>query len=186
MGVHLIFLHGAPGVGKRTVAMELSKELSFPFINFHHLAALLGPVFGYGTDPFHSLRDKTYQSIIEHAMALPEDGLIASFTFEPSIPTETFGGFIQAAQDSGGIGLFIGLTCDTSDLKTRVESPERGAMDKVNNFQALEDQVSTGTFKLPKLPGPSITLDTTGEAPEETVQNILAMLPDDLKQNMVF
>lgn len=184
--MHLIFLHGAPGVGKRTVAMALSKELSFPFINFHHLSALLGPVFGYSTDTFNELRDDTYKTVIERAMALPEDGLIASFTYEPSIPVDNFGGYIKAAQESGGIGLFIGLTCDNTDLKERVEAPERGELDKVNNFEALEGQVSAGVFELPKLPGPSITLDTTGESPEETVQNILAMLPDDLKQNMVF
>lgn len=184
--MHLIFLHGAPGVGKRTVAMELSKELSFPFLNFHHLSALLGPVFGYSSDAFNAIRDDFYKTTIERAMELPEDGLIASFTYEPSIPIESFGGYIEAAQKSGGIGLFIGLTCDTGDLKDRVESPERGTLDKVNSFQALEEQVNSGVFELPKLPGPSITIDTTGESAEETVQNILAMLPDDLKQNMVF
>ncbi|HAK52946.1 MAG TPA: hypothetical protein DCM54_13735 [Gammaproteobacteria bacterium] len=42
--MHLIFLHGVPGVGKRTIAIELAKELDYPFLNFQHLAALLGPV----------------------------------------------------------------------------------------------------------------------------------------------
>lgn len=184
--MHLIFLHGAPGVGKRTVAMELSKELEFPFLNFHHLSALLGPVFGYSSDTFNQLRDNTYKTVIESAFDLPEDGLIASFTYEPTIPIEQFGQYIKAAQDSGGIGLFIGLTCDTEDLKGRVESPERRAMEKVSDFAMLEESVSSGQFELPQLPGPSITIDTSGESPSETVQNILAMLPDELKNNMVF
>ncbi|MEX2326221.1 MAG: hypothetical protein WD558_00690 [Pseudomonadales bacterium] len=184
--MHLIFLHGAPGVGKRTIALELSRELQFPFLNFHHLSALLGPVFGYSTDTFNELRDKTYQAVIENAMALPEDGLIASFTYEPSIPLDNFKRFIEAAQNSGGMGLFIGLTCTTDDLKGRVESPERASMDKVSDFQKLAESVSSGIFELPTLPGPSITIDTSGETPEETVQNILAMLPEDLKDNMIF
>lgn len=184
--MHLIFLHGAPGVGKRTVAMELSRELDYPFLNFHHLSALLGPVFGYSSDAFHALRDATYRSVLQEAMSLPEDGLIASFTYEPSIPLENFASFIKAAQDSGGMGLFIGLTCNSDDLKTRVESPERSSLGKVSNFQALEESVSSGMFELPALPGPSITIDTSGEEPSETVQNILALLPDDLKQNMSF
>jgi len=29
--MHLIFLHGVPGVGKRTIAKELANELGFPF-----------------------------------------------------------------------------------------------------------------------------------------------------------
>lgn len=184
--MHLIFLHGAPGVGKRTIALELSKELQFPFLNFHHLAALLGPVFGYSTDTFNQLRDTTYKSVIENAMALPEDGLIASFTYEPSIPLANFKQYIAAAQESGGMGLFIGLTCATEDLKGRVESPERAGMEKVSDFQKLSESVSSGIYELPALPGPSITIDTSGETPEETVQNILAMLPEDLKGNMVF
>ena len=184
--MHLVFLHGAPGVDKRTIALELAKELQFPFLNFHHLSALLGPVFGYSSTTFNALRDETYKSVIADAMTLPEDGLIASFTYEPSIPLQNFETFIKAAQKSGGIGLFIGLTCATDDLKTRVESPERAHLEKVSNFEMLEGSVFAGKFELPKLPGPSITIDTSGETPEETVQNILAMLPDDLKQNMVF
>ena len=184
--MHLIFLHGAPGVGKRTIAMELSKELEFPFLNFHHLAALLGPVFGYSSDNFLALRNRMYKTVLEQAMALPEDGLIASFTYEPSVPLDDFATFIKAAQASGGMGLFIGLTCATEDLKNRVESPERASLEKVNDFQRLEEAMSAGTFELPTLPGPSITIDTSGESPSETVQNILAVLPDDLKQNMVF
>lgn len=184
--MHLIFLHGAPGVGKRTVAMELSREIQFPFINFHHLAALLGPVFGYSSETFNELRDDIYKRVIEQAMSLPEDGLIVSFTYEPSVPIDQFGHYIKAAQESGGIGIFIGLTCDTENLKERVESPERGGLDKVTSFQALEERVNAGTFDLPKLPGPSITIDTTDDSAAETVANILAMLPDDFKQNMVF
>jgi broad-specificity NMP kinase len=184
--VHLIFLHGAPGVGKRTIALELSKELEFPFLNFHHLSALLGPVFGYSSDKFNELRDSTYRTVLENSMALPEDGLIASFTYEPSIPLDQFGSFIKAAQDSGGMGLFIGLACNSEDLKDRVESPERRSMDKVTDFGMLEESVSAGHFELPPLPGPSITIDTTGETPSETIQNIIAMLPDDLKGNMIF
>lgn len=184
--MHLIFLHGAPGVGKRTIAQELSTELEFTFLNFHHLSALLGPVFGYSTPTFNSLRDELYKRVMDEAMALPEDGVISTFTYEPSIPLDNFAGFIQAAQDSGGIGLFIGLTCDTHDLRDRVESPERRSLDKVSDFEKLEDSVTAGTFELPKLPGPSITIDTSGESPSETVQNILAMLPDELKGNMTF
>jgi DNA polymerase III delta prime subunit len=184
--LHIIFLHGAPGVGKRTIALELSKELGYPFLNFHHLSALLGPVFGYASEPFIKLRNQAYRTIVEHGMSLPEDGIIASFTYEPSIPLDNFASFVKAAQDSGGIGLFIGLTCASEDLRTRVESPERSSLEKVTNFQMLEESMTAGMFELPSLPGPSITIDTSGESPSETVQNILALLPDDLKSNMVF
>ncbi|MCB1692829.1 MAG: hypothetical protein KDI19_08690 [Pseudomonadales bacterium] len=183
--MHLIFLHGAPGVGKRTVALELSKELSFPFLNFQLLNSLLGPVFGSSED-FFELRNDIYKTIVERALAGYEDGLIATFTYEPSIPMGLFASFIRAAEESAGIGLFIGLTCASEDLRTRIESPERVDLDKVANFQAVEESLARGDYELPSLPGPSMTIDTSGETPGETVQNILAVLPDDMKLNMVF
>ena len=182
--MHLIFLHGVPGVGKRTIAMELAKELGFPFLNFHHLAALLGPIFGYSSPTFNELRDKTTQLMIERALELPEDGIICSFTYEPSIPLENYRAYIEKAKETGGIGLFVGITCDEEELKQRVETPERRAQGELSDFRLLEDSMSI--FDIPELPGPSITIDTTGESAEQTVQNITAMLPDDMKRGISF
>ncbi|MCZ6503093.1 MAG: AAA family ATPase [Gammaproteobacteria bacterium] len=182
--MHLIFLHGVPGVGKRTIAMELANELGFPFLNFHHLATLWGPVFGYSSPTFNELRDKITQLVVEQALALPEDGIICSFTYVPSIPLENYRAYIEKAKQGGDIGLFVGLTCDDEELKQRVETPERKAQGQLSDFQLLEDSMSI--FDIPELPGPSITIDTTGESAEQTVQNIIAMLPDDMKRGFSF
>jgi broad-specificity NMP kinase len=184
--MHLIFLHGVPGVGKRTIATELGQELGFPFLSFHNIAALLGPVFGYSSQAFNELRDLTTKNIIEEAMKLPEDGIICSFTYEPSIPLPNYEGYINNATSTGDIGLFVGLTCDEEDLKLRVESPERQSLGKISDFQLLEQSMSEGIFDIPQLPGPSITINTSGESPEDTVQNIIAMLPDAMKKGISF
>ena len=184
--MHLIFLHGVPGVGKRTIATELSSELGFPFFNFHHLAALLGPVFGYSSQTFNELRDSTTKILMEQAMNLPEDGIICSFTYEPTIPLKNYEAYINNAKVAGDIGLFVGLTCDDEELKQRVESPERQTLGKVSDFQLLEQSMLDGKFDIPDLPGPSITINTSGESPGDTVQNIIAMLPDDMKKGISF
>ncbi len=182
--MHLIFLHGVPGVGKRTVAMRLADELGFSFLNFQHLTALLGPVFGYSTPRFNELRDELTGTLIESAMSLPEDGIICSFTCEPSVPLDRYRTYIDAAGESGGIGLFVGLICDESELRSRVESPERQTLGKVSDFELLADSLSAGRFDIPDLPGPSITINTTGESADDTVQNIIAMLPDEMKHGI--
>ena len=184
--MHLIFLHGVPGVGKRTIANELSSELGFPFLNFHHLAALLGPVFGYSSPAFHELRDSSTKTVINQALQLPEDGIICSFTYEPSIPLKNYETYIKDARALGGIGLFVGLTCDDDELKARVESPERQTLGKVSDFQLLEQSMSEGVFDIPELPGPAITINTSGESPQDTVQNIIAMLPDEMKKGISY
>lgn len=180
--MHVIFLHGVLGVGKRTIAMEFAKELNYPFLNFQHLGALLGPVFGYSSPKFNALRDSMTKTLIGEAMDLTEDGVISSFTYEPSVQLDQHKAFIEAAQASGGIGIFVGLTCNEEELKGRVESPEHGNLGEVDDFQLLEDAMSSGMYEIPELPGPSIT----GETPKTTVQNILAVLPNDMKRDMMF
>lgn len=183
--MHLIFLHGVPGVGKRTIARALASELGFQFLDFQNLSHLIGPVFGYGSKTFGELRNSAYRQILNEALKLPEDGLIASFTYDRHIDLDQYAEFIATAKDSGGIGLFVGLTCDDDELQDRVEDPGRHSS-KTSDLALLEDDFSDNELDSVDLPGPSITINTTGEAPEATVQNILAMLPDGMKGNISF
>ncbi len=183
--MHLIFLHGVPGVGKRTIARQLATELGFPFLDFQNLTHLLGPVFGYNAPTFGELRNTAYRGVLDAAMALPEDGLIASFTYDKFVDLKQYAGFVSAAKNTGGIGLFVGLTCDDEELKDRVEDPGRHA-GKANGLEMMEDDFSNQQLDIPDLPGPSILINTTGETAEHTVQNILATLPDDMKGNISF
>lgn len=182
--MHLIFLHGVPGVGKRTIARELARELGFPFLDFQNLTHLLGPVFGHDSATYGNLRNQSYKQVMDEALELPEDGLIASFTYDQFVDLDHYAAFIEAARNSGGIGLFVGLTCDDDELKGRVDDPDRHAA-KTSDLQIMADSISQG-YDIPELPGPSITINTTGESPEHTVHNILALLPDDMKSNISF
>ncbi len=183
--MHLIFLHGVPGVGKRTIAKQLAQELGFPFLDFQNLTQLIGPVFGYSSATFGELRNASYKQILESAMELPDDGLIASFTYDQHIDLDHYATFVESARTSGCIGLFLGLTCDDDELKGRVDDPDRHS-GKVSDLQLMEDDFGNNEISIPDLPGPSITINTTGEIPEHTVQNIMAMLPDGMKSNISF
>ncbi len=183
--MHLIFLHGVAGVGKSTIAKALAKELGFPFLNFQHLASLLGPVFGYSSATYSGLRNLTTQMVIEHALKNQEDGIICSVTFDSATPLEDYRAHIDAAKESDSIGLFVGLTCEAHELKIRATKPSRRYND-LSDLQILEESLSSGSYEIPELPGPSITIDTTGESPEQTTQNIIAMLPDSMKKTISF
>ena len=183
--MHLIFLHGVTGVGKSTIAKGLSKELGFPVLNFQHLATLLGPVFGYSSATYSGLRNITTQMVIQHALKNQEDGVICSVTFDSATPLEDYRAYIDAAKESGCIGLFVGLTCDQHELTLRTTKPSRRYTD-VSDLQLLEESLSSGNYEIPELPGPSITIDSTGESPEQTTQNIIAVLPDSMKKTISF
>ena len=90
--MHLIFLHGVPGVGKRTIARELAQELGFPFLDFQNLAKLLGPMFGYNASSYGNLRNDTYQQILNEALQLPEDDTETLVAHEKTEELPTAGG----------------------------------------------------------------------------------------------
>ena len=183
--MHLIFLHGVAGVGKSTIAKGLAKELGFPFLNFQHLASLLCPVFGYSSATYSGLRNTTTQMVIEHALKNQEDGIICSVTFDSATPLENYSSYINTAKESGCIGLFVGLTCEENELTIRATKPSRRYND-ISDLQILEESLSTDSYDIPELPGPSITIDSSGESPEQTTQNIIAMLPDSMKKTISF
>ena len=65
------------------------------------------------------------------------------------------------------------------ELKERSVNPDRGKSD----LELIEE--SHAMREVSELPGPSITINTSGESPEQTVQNIIAMLPDDMKTGIM-
>ncbi len=184
--MHVIFLHGVTGVGKRTIAKELATELGFSFLNFHHLASLLGPVFGYSSNTFAELRNEATHRMIEQAMELQEDGIICTFTYDPTISLERYRTHIDAAKISNCIGLFVGLTCDDKVLQRRVKIQTRRFDDDISDLQRLEESLLSGNVEIPELPGPSISIDTAGESSGQSAQNIIALLPDSMKQALSF
>ena len=63
----LIFLYGAPGVGKLTVAKELARLTGFKLWDNHKSIDVILPVFSFGSEPFGRLRDQIRQSVFEEA-----------------------------------------------------------------------------------------------------------------------
>lgn len=174
--MHLIFVHGVPGVGKRTVCNELATLTGFPFFNAHHIAVALGPVFGFST-AFNRLRDGMYDGVIEAAFAAGHAGLIATCIFEPSVRIPRFKRHADRARTTSGRTLFAGLRCDDDALRARVESPERLAAGKWTDFEALQRMMVSGYFDFPPdLPGDSLVLDTTMLPAAETAARIAERL----------
>jgi len=182
--MHLIFLHGVRGVGKRTIATQLSRELGFPFLDFQNLVPLLGPVFGFASPNFHDLRDDVTDRLLTRALSLPEDGVIASFTDEATIPMSRYRRYIRKVRDSGGMGVFVGLTCDDEELRARCRTLEPIRHNLLCDLELLALPADSPPRERVRLPGPSITINTSGETPSQTVHNIIAMLPDTMKHGI--
>jgi hypothetical protein len=74
--VRLIFLHGLPGVGKLTVASELTKLTGFRIFHNHLAVDLVESVFDFGSLPFVELREEVWLTVFTRAVAANLNGLI--------------------------------------------------------------------------------------------------------------
>ena len=176
--MHLIVVHGVPGVGKRTVCGELARLTGFRFLNAHHLAVLLGPVFEYGTPTFNRLRDQVYDSLIDEAAELGLPGLIVTCIFEPSVDIARFERHAALCEQRGGETVFVGLTCTPAELHSRMTSADREPLGKWTDYEALERWMSRGHFDFPtNLPGRSLIIETTGMPAHQSAHRIFERLP---------
>ncbi len=171
----LVIVHGAPGVGKFTVASQLASRTGFRLLHYHALAALLGPLLGYGSPRFIEMRDRFYSEAIRAAARSEFSGVVSTFIFEPTISLEALG---KLWQDVDADLFFVGLTCAVDEHRRRVENRERGSLGGINDFGPLAVMLRQGTFAFPDLPGPNITIDTTHRNPEAVATAAIDALPE--------
>ncbi len=173
----LIVIHGAPAVGKLTVARELSRLTGFPLFHNHLTVDLVSSLFAFGTPPFVSLREKIWLAAFAEA-ARNDLSLIFTFNPERTVNEEFVQQTIAVVAAAGGRVVFVELTCSQAELERRMEEPSRkefGKLASVDQYQTLK---SEGAFEFPKLPS-DIAIDTTKQSPAAAarlISNHLASL----------
>ena len=157
----LIFLHGLPGVGKLTVARELSKLTGFRIFHNHLTVDLVESVFEFGSQPFVELREKVWLAMFSQAAAAKLDGLIFTFAFDRTVQSsfiENVRGVVEAV---GGEVLFVELTCSIEELERRIEQPSRKGFGKLNSVERFRELKEAGAFVDPGIPEDRLVVDTT-------------------------
>ncbi|MGI8835589.1 MAG: AAA family ATPase [Pyrinomonadaceae bacterium] len=159
----LIFIHGAPAVGKLTVARELAKVTGFPVFHNHLTVDLVSSLFAFGTPPFISLREQIWLAAFAEA-ARNDSSLIFTFNPERTVNEEFIQKTIEVVAATGGRVVFVELTCTQEELERRIEEPSRkefGKLVSVDQYRSLKDDGAFGFAKLPR----DISLDTTNQSP---------------------
>lgn len=166
----LVFLHGAPAVGKLTVARKLATLTGFRLFHNHLTVDLVSSLFPFGSEPFILLREQIWLAAFAEAA---RNNLSLIFTFNPERTVRE--SFIQDAIDvvaaAGGMVIFVELTCAEEELERRIEDASRkefGKLASVEQYRSLKD---AGAFHFPKLPN-GLSLDTTRSSAAMTAQLI--------------
>ena|ERR1700682_367772 len=166
----LIFIHGAPAVGKLTVACELSQLTGFPLFHNHLTVDLVSSLFAFGTPPFVSLREQIWLAAFAEA-ARNDLSLIFTFNPERTVNEEFIQKTIDTVAAAGGRVVFVELTCSQAELERRMEEPSRKEFGKLTAVEQYRSLRNDGAFEFPKLPN-GISLDTTNQSPAASARLI--------------
>jgi len=166
----LIFLHGAPAVGKLTVGRELATLTDARLFHNHLTVDLVSSLFPFGSEPFIQLREQIWLAAFAEAA---RNNLSLIFTFNPerTVRERFIQDTIDVVETAGGQVVFVELTCKEDELERRLEDTSRsefGKLVSVDQYRSLQD---AGAFHFRKLP-PGLTLDTTSRSPAKTAESI--------------
>ncbi|HEY6229890.1 MAG TPA: AAA family ATPase [Pyrinomonadaceae bacterium] len=164
----LIFIHGAPAVGKLTVARELAKLTGFRLFHNHLTVDLVSSLFPFGSEPFVALREKIWLAAFAEA-ARQKLTLIFTFNPERSVRERFIQDAIDAVEKESGEVVFIELTCAEDELEQRMEDSSRKEFGKLASVEQYRELQASGAFEFPELPQ-GISIDTTNRSPADTAQ----------------
>jgi hypothetical protein len=167
----LIFLHGAPAVGKLTVARELAQMTGLRLFHNHLIVDAITTVFDFGTEPFILLREQVWIAIFREA-AKRNVSLIFTFAPERTVGPCFIQHTIDAVESAGGRVLFVALTCPMEELERRIESASRAAFGKLRSLALFRELKQTGAFAYPPLPDSGLSIDTSQMSPREAASTI--------------
>jgi hypothetical protein len=169
--VKLIFIHGAPAVGKLTIARELASLTGFRLFHNHLTVDLVSSVFDFGSESFIALRERIWLSVFREA-AERKVSLIFTFNPERTVRNQFVQDAVDAVETAGGRIIFVELTCDSEEIKRRIESPSRSEFGKLRSVRQYQELLDEGAFEFQSLPDSGISLDTTNITPERAAELI--------------
>lgn len=169
--MRLVFLHGAPAVGKLTIARELARLTGFRLFHNHLTVDLVSSLFPFGSEAFILLREQIWLAAFAEAVR-HNVSLIFTFNPERTVRERFIQDTLDVVEGAGGQVVFVELTCTEDELERRIEDASRkefGKLASVEQYQTLKD---AGAFHFPKLPT-GMSLDTTNQSPADSAKQII-------------
>ncbi len=169
----LLLLHGAPAVGKLTVAKALLRQVPGRLFDNHAVIDLARTMFDFGAPGFwdlvHSVRYAALEAGAANGVALA----VMTFCYaEPDDRTQ-FVAFEDIMQRNGGELLPVFLHCSREEAMKRVGNPDRVERRKMTSAASLGKYLDDYNFT----PVPSadcLALDTEAQSAEAAAREIVS------------
>jgi hypothetical protein len=168
----LLFLHGAPAVGKLTVAKALLRIVPGRLMDNHAAIDLALTIFDFGAPGFwelvHDVRLSAISAAAEHGVPL----LVTTFCYAEPDDREHFGHFEETVQRHGAKLLPVFLHCSRDEALRRVGNPDRVERRKIISGEHLIRELER--YDLTAVPRPDcLKLDTGTNPAEVTAREIV-------------
>jgi hypothetical protein len=154
--MNMVFIYGAPGVGKLTVATELAQRTGYRLLDNHVTIDWARRFFDFGTAPFWRLDERLKLAVIDEAL---KENLDLILTFVR--PSEDHARRLDAeVAATGGHSLYVHLVCSRPELERRLQASSRELAGKLTNVDALGRMLDRQDL-LSALPGRNDQSSTT-------------------------
>ncbi len=174
----LIFIYGAPAVGKLTVANEIAAQTNFKVFHNHLSIDCIEPIFRFGTKPFARLIDLIRVETIAEAARENVD-LIHTFCYAKGSDDKYVAKITETVESNGGEICFALLTCERGELEQRVLDESRKQFGKANNLEILNEILDKYDLFSPVPFRESLCIDNTNLSPSDAARKIISyFLPE--------
>ena len=171
--MNLIFIHAQPGVGKLTVARELSRLTGYRLFHNHLTVDLLTAVFEFGSEPFRQLREQIWLSVLARAGEEDVPGVIFTFAFEPTVSAGFIDELVDCVESRAGRVCLVELRCAKEEHEERLQHSSRLEYGKLTSLSELHRLQAAGALGTPALPRSNLVIDVTRLEPVQTAGRIM-------------
>jgi hypothetical protein len=169
--MNFVLLYGPPGVGKLTVARQLSRRTGFRLFDNHVSIDAVRHVFDFGDEPFWPLNERFRLDIYE-AAAKYGVSLITTLAYVYPDDTDFVETILKSIESHAGRVALVHLTCQPSVLEGRITSESRLFTSKVKSVEVARIDMEQKDY-FTSVPGrDSLRIDNTDLPPETTAQQI--------------
>jgi 2-phosphoglycerate kinase len=168
--MRLIFIYGAPAVGKLTVANELGRLTSFRVFDNHLSTDAVRPVLGIDTPAARRAVRAIRHAVIEEAAREGVDIIFTSVYLHPD-DTEFVEEVCSLVEGHGGTVHLVQLTCAALEQEERVTAAHRvdrkiDSVEQLRYYMEHYDPVTPVEGRL------SLSIDNTSLAPSDVARRI--------------
>src|SRR3989338_3431906 len=170
----IIVIHGAPAVGKLTVAEALAKRTGYVILHNHMTTDIAVRFFPFGSPAFYRVIQKMRFTILEEAVKAVFPGIIWTTGLPNAPEISTFYKRLDRfVKKKGGIVHYVHLVCDVEEQKRRVRSASRKKFRKPQSVASVLQNMREIDFTPGHGGESTLRIDNTRLSPQKVAEQII-------------